>query len=423
MQPNRFCFTILINAWSKQQTSDSIRRAEAILNHMEELFLDTRLVVGDERMNAYGYNAVMSAHVRSGEKGSAHRVQELFDRMTRLSKQHSNPEMLPDRVSYTTLMQAWIQERDIGFAERVEQLLNEMSKAFQDTRQASLKPDVISYGCAIDAWSKSGEPNAANRAETLLRQMQRLYEQGDASLAPNDTCFNSIINTHSKAGNAEQAESVLQWMEESYRNGNKSAKADSVSYSSCIDAWARCELVDAVDRSQALFVTMVDKYNQGDTKCKPSAMTFTSLMKALANSGSPDAARLAKENLRVLQELGVQLNTIAYNALIYACSCATGDASAKYDALELAMTTFHTMRTNKSIGVDFITYNSLLHVVSGLISDQDERQKALEDVFRKCRKDDKVHEIVLATMNRLASPLSVERLLNDDARIGETSQQ
>lgn len=425
VQPNLSCFTILIKAWSKQQTPESIRRVEAILNHMEELFLHTRRDVGDndERMNAYGYNSVMSAHVRSGEQGSAHRVQELFDRMTRLSKQHNNPEMLPDRVSYTTLMQAWIQERDIGFAERVEQLLNDMSKAFQETRRSSLKPDVISYGCAIDAWSKSGEPNAANRAETLLRQMQRLYEQGDASLAPNDTCFNSIINTHSKAGNAEQAELVLRLMEESYRNGNKSAKADAVTYSSCIDAWARSESVDAVFRSQAIFATMVDRYEQGDTKCKPSAATFASLMKALAISGLPDVARLAKENLRVLQELGVPLNTIAYNALIHACSCATGGASVKYDALELAMTTFHTMRTNKGIGVDFITYNSLLHVVSNLIADQDERQNALEDVFRECRKDNKVDEIFLATMKRLTSPLCVERLLRENACIGETSQQ
>jgi pentatricopeptide repeat protein len=415
VQPNLRCFTILINAWCKQ--GGSIQRAQALLDRMEELFLDNKFGISGERINTFGYNSVMTAHVRSGNPGSADRVQELFDRMTRLGRVHDNPEMLPDKVSYTTLMQAWILERKPGFAQRVEDLLNEMNHS----RQSSLKPDVVSYGCAIDAWTKSGERSAADRAEALLRQMQHLYKQGDKSLAPNDVCFNSIINAHSKAGNAEKAESILQWMEESLKEGNKGAKADAVSYSSCIDAWARSESVNAAAKSQRIFLTLVHKCKQGDQKCEPSGATFTSLMKALSKSKSPDVARLAKENLKVYQELGIRLNTIAFNALIHACSCSSGDA---HDALELAITTFHTMRTNKDIGVDFITYNSLLHLVDSLISDDDERQAALEDVFCKCKEDGKVNEIILATIKRIASPSTLERLLMDVPFTGdETSRQ
>jgi hypothetical protein len=159
---------------------------------------------------------------------------------------------------------------------------------------------------------------------------------------------------------------------------------------------------------------------QGDPKCKPSGSTFTSLMMALSKGKSPDMARLARENLRVFQELGIRLNTIVYNALIHACSCSSGDA---HDSLELAITTFHTMRTNKDIGIDFITYNSLLHLVNGLISDDDERQAALEDVFRKCKEDDKVNEIVLATIKCIASPSTVERLLIDEPCSGEETSR
>jgi pentatricopeptide repeat protein len=419
LQPSRKCFTILINAWCKQR--GCMERAQALLYRMEELYLDKTVgISGEERMNTFGYNSVMNAHVRSGNPGSADRVQELFDRMTRLGNEHDNPEMLPDRVSYTTLMRAWVLEGKSGFAQRVEDLLKELTAAFERTRQSTLKPDVVSYGCAIDAWTKSGEPNSADRAEALLRQMQHLYKLGDASLAPNDVCFNSIINAHSKAGNAEKAESILQWMEESFQDGNKGAKADVVSYSSCMDAWARSESADAVARSQQIFATLVDKYKRGDPKCEPSGSTFTSLMMALSKGKSPDVARLARENLRVFQELGIRLNTIAYNALIHACSCTSGDA---HDSLELAITTFHTMRTNKDIGVDFITYNSLLHLVNGLITDDDERQAALEDVFRKCKEDGKVNEIVLATIKRIASPSTLERLLIDEPCSGkETSR-
>jgi hypothetical protein len=212
-------------------------------------------------------------------------------------------------------------------------------------------------------------------------------------------------------------------MEESFKDGNKSAKANAVSYSSCMDAWARSESVDAVAKSQQIFVTLVQKYKQGDQKCEPSCATFTSLMKALSKSKSPHIARLAKENLKVFQELGIRLNTIAYNALIHACSCASsGDAN---DALELAITSFLTMRSNEDSGVDFITYNSLLHLVDGLISDDDERQAALEDVFRKCKEDDKVNDIVLATIKRMApASATVKGLLIDEACTGDgTSRQ
>jgi hypothetical protein len=57
-------------------------------------------------------------------------------------------------------------------------------------------------------------------------------------------------------------------------------------------------------------------------------------------------------------------------SFMHACSCASGDA---HYALELANTTFHAMRRNKDTGVDFNTYNlSLLHLVDGLISDDDD---------------------------------------------------
>ena len=357
----------------------------------------------------------MNAHACSGEEGSAKRVKEIFDRMIQLGQQHNNSEMLPDKVSFTTLMKAWIKEQAPGYADRVEQLLKQMSVAYENEGNHALKPDVVSYGCAIDAWSKSGEPNAIFRAEGLLRQMERLAEKGDATLRPNDFCFNSMISALSKAGDAEKAESVLQWMESSFQNGNRCAKPDAFTYTSCINAWAQYASTeqDGVMRTQSLFATMVNRYKEGDAAYKPTAATFTALMMVLANHKSPEVARFAKEKLLVMEELHVPLNAIAYNALLHACSCAT---EGKRDALELAIISYHAMK-NKGIAANSITYNTLLHVVNNLVEGEDDRQRAFEDVFRKCQEDDKVNEIIRATMVRFGLPedLMSGEVPSDDA--------
>lgn len=353
----------------------------------------------------------MNAHVQSGADGSAKRVEELFDRMTQLGREHNNPEMLPDKISYTTLMKAWVQEQAPGYAERVEQLLRQMSDAYEKDGIGALKPDVVSYGCAIDAWSRRGDATGIYRAEFLLRQMERLSEKGDKTLQPNDFCFNSIINAHSKAGNAEQAESVLHWMEESYRAGNRRAKPDTVTYTSCIDAWARVDTTDQdpVRKSQQMFDTMVERYKEGDVDFKPTAVTFTALMMVLANHNAPQVSRFARENLCTMEELDIAMNSIAYNALLHACSCAI---AAKHDALELAITSFHTMK-KKGIETDSYAYNSLLYVVNNLVEGEDERQRALEDVFNKCQQDDMVNDIILATMQRFGLPTSMKHLMSN----------
>jgi len=352
----------------------------------------------------------MNAHVRSSEEGSAMHVERLFDRMTRLGREHSNPDMLPDKVSYTTLMKAWMKDQEPGYAASVEKLLRQMTDAYEQDGIAALKPDVISYGCAIDAWSRSGESDAIFRAERLIREMERLAEKGDANLRPNSFCFNSIINAHSKAGNAEQAESVLRWMQESYQGGNRSVKPNAISYTSCIDAWARCTSTeqDCVRRSQQLFATLVDKYKEDDPDCKPTAATLAALMTVLAHHKSSDVARIANENLQVIADLDIEPNAIAYNALLHACSCASADKS---EALKLAITSFHTMKS-KRIPVSSVTYKSLLNAVNNLVEGEDARQRALEDVFRKCQEDDKVNDTIMSTMKRFGLPTSFKHLMN-----------
>lgn len=360
-------------------------------------------------MNVFRCNTVMNAHVQNRNEKSAARVEELFNRMVRLGKEHNNPEMLPDKVSYTTLMKAWIKEQSPGYAERVEELLMEMTKSFEKEGNVSLKPDVVSYGCAIDAWSRSGEPNAIERAESLLRKMEHLSEKGDFSIRPNSFCFNSIINAHSKAGNAENAESILKWMEDSYSNGNRLARANSITYTSCIDAWARSESSEknAVLQSQLLFVDLVEKYKQGDAECKPTPTTFSGLMMVLARHRSPEVARIAKENLQTMQDLNVRLNVIAYNSLLHALSCTK---SGKDEALILAITSYNIMK-KEGVGVDSITYNTLLHVVNKLVEDDDARQRSLEDVFSKAQEDNLVNNEILSTMEHFGLPTSMRHLI------------
>ena len=112
-----------------------------------------------------------------------------------------------------------------------------------------------------------------------------------------------------------------------------------------------------------------------------------------------------------MQELDIELNEISYNALLHACSCATND---KEESLKLAITSFHTMKKNR-IHVNSITYNSLLHVVNNLVEGVDGKQRALEDVFRKCKEDGMVNDVIISTMERFGLPTSMKHLVNSES--------
>jgi pentatricopeptide repeat protein len=414
LRPNHQCFVVVLGAWAKHGTDDSIARAQTILSRMEDLFLETN--EPQYRMNAYGYNLVMKAISSSDRENRVDQLERIIKHMTALAEKHDIKELLPDKVSYSILMKALIRESKPGFAHRVNDILETMQQRSLQESKASIAPDVVCYAIAMDAWEKSKDPDAAKRAREVMNGMAKFAaKSGIKRLMPNAFCFNTLINIHAQNGKGEEAEKVLADMEKEYRRGKDRVRPDAATFTSCIDAWAASGDKDCIKRSQSLFERMMERYKAGQLDCKPTNRTFTAMMISLAKSRVQDKAHKAQDLLEIYENIGGKHNLRTYNALIYAFSSETGNEQAKYDALGRSMAIFHRMRDEDNLEPDSITYSSLLHACSLLIADPHERQTAIQDVFQKCCEDGKVNELVLKRLSRVSSRDFLNTLVSEDS--------
>lgn len=160
------------------------RRAEQILNHMDELY-------------------------RAGNSG-----------------------VKPDTYTYNTLINAWAKSGEKGAAARAEHVLSVMETRYRDGDN-DFKPNTRTHTSVIDAYAKSGEKGAAKRAEQILNGMQRLYEKtGDPDVRPNVHTANAVCNAcaftkieEDRAEALEIAFRVFRWIMK-----QKDMQADAYTY-------------------------------------------------------------------------------------------------------------------------------------------------------------------------------------------------
>ena len=171
-------------------------------------------------------------------------------------------------------------------AQRAEDLLTIMEE-LSEAGNVHVRPDVYSYTTIIQSWAKC---KRADKAQTVLKQMV------DRGLHPNRLTYTALMNALSKAGQPERAEYVLHQMIAARH------QPDTVAFSSIIDGWARVASKDrpeAATRALQVLETMKGNASRG---MGPSATTYTSVLTALAKSGSRDTCEKALELLQDMEK-------------------------------------------------------------------------------------------------------------------------
>ena len=100
--------TVLLDAYASDDSPDSARKAEALLEKLEN----------EGVANAVSYNTVIKAWKSSNDPDGLHRAEKIVERM----KIHG----LVDTISYSTLIAAYANKGDRLSAERAEELLYDM---------------------------------------------------------------------------------------------------------------------------------------------------------------------------------------------------------------------------------------------------------------------------------------------------------
>jgi PPR repeat len=222
-------------------------------------------------------------------------------------------------------------------ARKAESILLDLeNRALTNAQDQDLPPKRGYYSDVIHALVKGSQKEDLDRAEKLLSRMVQRHKDGWVNILPDKALFDQVIDGWSRSNVKEgplRAERLLQTMQIISKDVRRNdTKPDEKTYFHAITAWARSKEPAAPDRAEKLFFDMLEQYNKGDTKMKPSMIHYTTLIHCWARSGHPDGplrAQQAFETVIAFYESGdkdFEPDSMLYHALMKSFS-RTGDAT------------------------------------------------------------------------------------------------
>ena len=197
----------------------------------------------------------------------------------------------PTMETFSTVVLAWSRSGHPRAAMHAENLLQCMIELYNNGREGSGEkprfnfrldnpPNIVVYSNVLGCLAKSDAPNAARRAEAILRYLQ---ENQRPECRPNVVTYTSVIHAWAKRGNTKRALSLL---EEMIRQEDEIVAPNDVTFNAL--------LLSITDPQQALGV-LNEMHGLADThptwKCRPTVVTYGTVMQILAKAKLPHHAR------------------------------------------------------------------------------------------------------------------------------------
>eukprot|EP00986_Skeletonema_menzelii_P016391 scaffold14433_cov156-Skeletonema_menzelii.AAC.2 len=359
VEPNAQTFNGAITAWSRSGSSTAAKKAEGLLKKMEELQI---------KPSAKVYTSVISAWSKSNEPGAALRAEILLKVMQAMYKK-GNRTMKPNCFTFTAVITAWARSGEKDAGERAEKLLDRMIQLYQDGKDDDVKPNVFTLTAVVDAYARAGGRDAATMASNVVRKVDPLIKPSHATY----NCLMKAWSNSQERGAARMAESILRKLEDEYQRGNKIMQPTIITYSSCINAWAKSTDQGKAKRAHAVLVRMKQMYEAGVIDSMP--------------------------------------NTVAYTAVINACATTYGDQLEKEEAFKIAYSIFKELSESNHASPNHVTYSTFLRAISKLMPEGEKKDALVSSTFRLCIRDKLVDYNSLFHMRQAASQQLCSELL------------
>mmetsp|Transcript_31807 Transcript_31807/g.66856 ORF Transcript_31807/g.66856 Transcript_31807/m.66856 type:complete len:798 (-) Transcript_31807:884-3277(-) len=351
----------------------------------------------------------------SGIKQAAYNAMGLWMTMQKSFK-GGVEEMEPTLEDGKMVLEAWTRSINKHSARRAQKVLSTMENLYAD-KQTDVQPDLDCYRYVLITMSRSRVPTVGDEVPQLFKSME------DNHIFPDTPCFDAAIETlkncarHSKAEDsnkyAKATESMLQKMEsERERSSVAVIKPSAVTYTNVIQALAVRESKMAAEKADELLKKMIAEYGAGDESMRPTRHSYVGTIHAYGNSGAESNFLNANEVLqRMIADYSqgneeARPDASSFHAVIRACarSSDTSSSPEKHkQALLLAISTVQHMKKSDSYHANSRSYLLLLKCCTSLLPSGSEREKALRSIFRSCCKDGLVNEQVLNEFQSVVS--------------------
>jgi hypothetical protein len=237
LRPKIWYFSLVIYAWSRSRDPGAAERAEAVLNRMLEIEANQEIRDFNVSTNCFNITMICWRKLRTIE-GTV-KVQDLFDRMMRLSLRDQNKK--PDRSSYFLLTTSWARH-DPFKADRAYR----MWKDEQERGNCEIQLDSKLLWTMVEGWYRSSEPCKAVRCDTLI---QEAIQCNNPLFQPTTAIFNMAVSAWCKAKTVdgmERAEELLSQMEKC----NPRTSPDVSTYLAIVEGWIE---LGRTERAEEIF--------------------------------------------------------------------------------------------------------------------------------------------------------------------------
>jgi hypothetical protein len=203
-------------------------------------------------------------------------------------------EMLETRSSdpignhaYNIVLDAYSRSTQIvNRRERIEstlQRMNELAKAYSNQ---SIMPDKVSYACLLRVIIEEGGPDMTDEVESVVRTL----EASDVrSHLPDAQIYTMLLDAYDRGSDhtsVDKAEALWDWLGQRYSRGESSVYPDDVMYRLMLKIYANA---GKVKQSDSLLFNMMQDYRKGNLKGRPSEEAFLMAMRSWTRSRRPDS--------------------------------------------------------------------------------------------------------------------------------------
>ena len=299
-------------------------------------------------------------------------VEQLLDRLLR-ERQHSAEANYHEEevLALNLAIKAWYNANVKGSAEKAQKILKRLTEvtsaeSTKKQREASQlqrqQPDLFSFAYCYAAWYREAvfaEKTVGNTKASLaaMRKAESVLESmKDALMVSNDDTLDLVEDMNSllviwsnDVDLPDLAEKFLRF----FSSGDQ--WINTRSYNLVINAWAKSQRRDSIDRAHALLREM-----ETSSRVESDLLSFSGVISCIANSKRSIDAKRADDVLRELDKYNVAPDNIIYNQVINIHSKSGARGSA--DRCEKLVNVMEGLANdgNDKVAPDVRTYNLVL---------------------------------------------------------------
>jgi hypothetical protein len=270
--PTTTTFNVTINACAESTSPDALNWAFEVMDLLKKH--PTSLALG-LKPNQITFGSLMKCVANSKVKDAGVIANRILDEMED-QFQRGDANAKPDVIAYTLAVKACMKSGDMQLAETT-------LKRFESSDEP---PNIRTYADILNHWASLRSPIAAESAEKILDHMNHKAEAINASLKPNDFCYNMVLAAWMNSGSEKAAENMWRVYEKML---DSTTRTNMVTYNTLIPFFASSRDRFWIKKADFLLALME---SSDDPDILPDYRHFIPVTKGWIEVGEPYLAQI-----------------------------------------------------------------------------------------------------------------------------------